>query len=167
MTGSDSNRAGCFMALFILTVFFQSAEADQIKNLGEENKRSCTGEVSLLVDAEEKWRRTLTELRDLDAVVEISSNRQKRKPAIPLSSLLRETDEAVIAVEFSTCTGKLRRFEADELASKQGSLYLIITGYRGLKLHNSAGGEKKKKGNRLKGIDRIQLFTKASITPPE
>jgi hypothetical protein len=59
----------------------------------------------------------------------------------------------------ATCTGKLRRFDAAELEKKRDSLYFIITTYRGLKLYNAVGGEKKKKGGKLKHIDQIRLFT--------
>ncbi len=131
----------------------------EVKRLGEDHKRPCTNHVSLFVDDEEQWNRSLDELRKLENVVNFTEGQQKGKQGIPLADLLLGVED-VQAVEISTCTGKLRRFDAEELERKQDSLYFIITRYRGLKLYNAAGGEKKKKGSRLKGIDRIRLITR-------
>ncbi len=131
----------------------------EVKRLGEDHNRPCTNHVSLFVDNEEQWNQSLDELRKLENVVNFTEGRQKGKQGIPLSDLLLGVED-VQAVEISTCTGKLRRFDAEELERKQDSLYFIITRYRGLKLHNTAGGEKKKKGSRLKSIDRIRLITR-------
>ena len=140
-----------------LSLSFSAAVAE-VTRLGEDGERPCTNDVSLFVDNEERWERSLDELRELDTLVSFTEGRQKGKQGIPLAELLLEAED-VQAVEVSTCTGKLRRFDAEELAQKQDSLYFIITKYRGLKLHNAAGGEKKKKGSRLKSIDRIRLIT--------
>lgn len=131
----------------------------EIVQLGEDYERPCKNFVSLLVDDKELWSRSLDELRKLENVVNFTEGQQKGKQGIPLAYLLLAADD-VQAVEISTCTGKLRRFDARELAKKQDSLYFIITSYRGLKLHNALGGEKKKKGARLKHIDRIRLITR-------
>ncbi len=131
----------------------------EVKRLGEDHNRPCTNHVSLFIDNEEQWNQSLDELRKLENVVNFTEGLQKGKQGIPLADLLLGVED-VQAVEISTCTGKLRRFDAEELERKQDSLYFIITRYRGLKLHNTAGGEKKKKGSRLKSIDRIRLITR-------
>jgi hypothetical protein len=148
----------CLLSSSIIIFPGFTAVAEEVTDLGKNSTRPCTNRVSLIIDSTEKWNRSLDELRELNNPVSFTEGRQKGKQGIPLAALLQETDN-VRAVEVSTCTGKLRRFEAEELKQKQASLYFIITGYRGLKLHNAVGGEKKKKGSKLKGIDRIRLIT--------
>lgn len=171
MQGNEESRtyriAGTLHAMLsisgLLTAVFGilwlNTSAAQVIETGEDGRRPCTKDVSLLVDDEVRWTRALDELRKLDNVVSFTEGKQKGKQGIPMVNLLQEADD-VMAIEVSTCTGKLRRFDAQELASKKDSLFFIITNYRGLKLHNAAGGEKKKKGSRLKNIDRIRLITR-------
>jgi hypothetical protein len=130
-------------------------------------KRPCTNTLKLFIDDEEQWEYSLFELRNLDIAVVIDDKRTKGKKVIPFAALLDQADN-VTNVEVSTCTGKLRRFDTNEIAKKRDSLYFIITGYRGLKLYNAAGesgnGEKKekrrkRKGTGLKSIDQIRLIT--------
>jgi len=149
----------CIVLGAVVASLWLGATAAEVKRLGEDHRRPCTNHVSLFVDNEEQWNQSLDELRKLENVVNFTEGRQKGKQGIPLADLLLGVED-VQAVEISTCTGKLRRFDAEELERKQDSLYFIITRYRGLKLHNAAGGEKKKKGSGLKGIDRIRLITR-------
>ncbi|MCZ6559684.1 MAG: hypothetical protein O6931_02185 [Gammaproteobacteria bacterium] len=147
----------CLLAAAIGLLWFNTSAA-QVIQTGEDGRRPCTGDISLLVDDEVRWTRPLEELRKLDDTVLFTEGRQKGKQGIPLANFLQEEAD-VTAVEVSTCTGKLRRFDAQELARKKDGLFFIITKYRGLKLHNAAGGEKKRKGSRLKDIDQIRLIT--------
>ena len=119
---------GLLCGIVILPSF--TAVADEVADLGKNSERPCTNRVSLIVDSTEKWNRSLDELRELNNPVSFTEGPQKGKQGIPLAALLQETDN-VKAVEISTCTGKLRRFDAAELEQKQTSLYFIITGYRG------------------------------------
>ena len=148
--------SGLLAAAFAIS--WHNTGAAQVKETGEDGRRPCIEDVSLLVDDEVRWTRSLDELRKLDDIVSFTEGRQKGKQGIPLANLLQETGD-VKAIEISTCTGKTRRFDSQELARKKDSLFFIITNYRGLKLHNAAGGDKKKKGSRLKNIDRILLIT--------
>jgi hypothetical protein len=148
-----------FIALcaVIVPLSFGTAFAE-VTELGKNDERKCNNRVSLIIDNDELWTRSLDDLRKQDNVVHFTEGRQKGKRGISLASLMLAASN-VQAVEVSTCNRKLRRFDAEELAQKQDSLYFIITKYRGLKLHNEAGGEKKKKGSKLKHIDRIRLIT--------
>lgn len=171
MQGNEKSRtydfAGTLRAMLsipgllavVVGILWLNTGAAQVIETGEDDRRRCTKDVSLLVDDEVRWTRTLEELRKLDNVVSFTEGKQKGKQGIPMANLLQEAAD-VMAIEVSTCTGKLRRFDTQELARKKDSLFFIITNYRGLKLHNAAGGEKKKKGSRLKNIDRIRLITR-------
>jgi len=135
-----------------------SAYADNITEKGHKARRPCTNTISLFVDGEEKWNRSLDELRELDTLVYFTEKPVKDKYGIPLKDLLSEAINVQTMI-LETCTGKARRFDLDELNAKQDGLYLILTNYRGIKLHNAKPDQKKKKGGRLKHIDKILLFT--------
>ena len=132
--------------------------ADQLTDQGNREKRPCTNTVSLVIDGEEKWNRSLDELRELDTLVHFTEKPVKDKYGIPLKDLLSEANNIQTMI-LETCTGKARRFDLDELNAKQDGLYLILTNYRGIKLYNAKPDQKKKKGGRLKHIDKILLFT--------
>jgi hypothetical protein len=136
------------------------AIADQLKDHGERERRPCDNTVSLIIDGEEKWNRSLEELREQDSLVHFTETPVKDKYGIPLKDLLSEANNVQTMI-LETCTGKVRRFDRDELNAKQDSLYFILTTYRGIKLHNAKPDQtkKKKKGSRLKNIDKILLFT--------
>jgi len=135
-----------------------TAYADNITEKGRTAKRPCTNTISLFVDGEEKWHKTLEEMRELDTLVYFTEKPVKDKYGIPLKDLLSEAINVQTMI-LETCTGKARRFDLDELNAKQDGLYLILTNYRGIKLHNAKPDQKKKKGGRLKHIDKILLFT--------
>lgn len=169
-TGTATRILSLIIGISYACVILLSSDAvaEEMVFLGKEGEYPCNSKITLYVDAEEKWQRSLDDMRKLDYTVSFTEGPQKKKQGVLLADLMKEA-ENIQAVEVSTCTGKLRRFNAAELEQKQNSLYFIITNYRGLKLHNAAGEEKKKrkKGSKLKGIDRIRLITKPAITQPE
>ena len=122
-------------------------------------RRPCTGEVALLIDDELTWdtKKMSANLSELDGLVTLGEGDNHGKQALPFAFLLDSTD-GVESIEISSCNGRTRQFNREELDGKRDSLYLVVTRYRGLKLHNAEG--ESSRGSRMKNIDRITIRTK-------
>jgi hypothetical protein len=120
-------------------------------------RRPCTGAVALLIDDELIWdTEKNAELHELDGLVTLGEGDNEGKQALPFTFLLDSTD-GVESIEISACDGRMRQFNREELDEKRDSLYLVVTRYRGLKLHNAEG--ESSRGSRMKNIDRITIRT--------
>ena len=120
-------------------------------------RRPCTGEVAMLIDDELIWdTKKDTELHNLDGLVTLGEGANRGKQALPFAFLLDSTDGAE-SIEISACNGRVRQFSRGELDAKRDSLYLVVTRYRGLKLHNAEGESSRR--SRMKNIDRISIRT--------
>ena len=121
-------------------------------------RRPCTGEVALLIDDELIWNTGKdAKLHELDGLVTLGEGDNRGKQALPFAFLLDSTD-GVESIEISACNGRMRQFNREELDEKRDSLYLVVTRYRGLKLHNAEG--ESSRGSRMKNIDRVIIRTK-------
>jgi hypothetical protein len=122
-------------------------------------RRPCTGEVVLLIDDELIWdtKKMGADLSELDGLVTLGEGDNRGKQALPFAFLLDSTD-GVESIEVSSCRGRDRQFSREELDEKRDSLYLVVTRYRGLKLHNAEG--ESSRGSRMKNIDRVIIRTK-------
>ena len=121
-------------------------------------RRPCTGAVALFIDADLVWdTKKDAELPELDGLVTLSEGDNRGKQALPFAFLIDSTD-GVESIEVSACNGRIRQFNREELDEKRDSLYLVVTRYRGLKLHNAEG--ESLRGSRMKNIDRVIIRTK-------
>ena len=121
-------------------------------------RRPCTGAVALLIDDELIWdTKKDAELSELDGLVTLGEGDNRGKQALPVAHLLAMA-ENVESIEISSCNGRTRQFNREELDEKRDSLYLVVTRYRGLKLHNAEGDSSR--GSRMKNIDRVIIRTK-------
>ena len=122
--------------------------------------RPCSGKVALYVDETLLWERSTAELRELEGLVVLEDKRNRGKQALPVASLLDQAD-GIIAVEIGSCRGRDRRFERAELEARRDLFYLVVTSYRGFKLHNIDGVLER--GAKMKNIDRIRLLTSPGL----
>jgi len=121
-------------------------------------RRPCTGGVALFIDDELIWdTQKDAKLHELDGLVTLGDGDNSGKQALPIAYLL-DAAENVESIEVSSCRGRDRQFSREELDEKRDSLYLVVTRYRGLKLHNAEG--ESSRGSRMKNIDRVIIRTK-------
>ena len=112
----------------------------------------------MLVEDELIWStKKDADLSELDGLVTLGEGDNGGKWALPFAFLLDSTD-GVESIEISSCRGRDRRFSRDAIEEKRDSLYLVVTRYRGLKLHNSEG--ESSRGSHMKNIDRVIIRTK-------
>jgi hypothetical protein len=80
---------GAITAPFLMLVFLGfGSMAGEVKDLGRDAERSCSNKVSLFIDDEEQWTRSLGDLRKQDDVVNFTEGKQKGKQGIPLADLM-------------------------------------------------------------------------------
>ncbi len=145
------------MGLALACIFVSQPVLASDEPYAGSSRRPCTGNVTLYMDDTEIWHRDSDEMREMEDVVTIPDGKKKAKKGVLLATLIEPVPN-IQAVEISTCTGKVRRFEGEKLQAKKDTLYLVITNYRGLKLFNSAG--EGGRGSRLKNIDQVRLITR-------